>query len=522
MKIQVLPSHVANQIAAGEVIERPASVIKELLENALDAGARTIQIDIGFGGLNQMTVSDDGFGIAEDDLPLAVAPHATSKLRTLDDLSSMATMGFRGEALASIASVSRLSIQSRPKNQPHAVGLSVDEGGGVHLMPAARSPGTTVDIRDLFFNAPVRKKFLKTEALEYAAIESVVKRFAFSEPEVALRLTHNGKERITLSAAVCAHTKRLRLQKLLGKAFVDQALEVNAARGNMCVQGWVSGTGYARSQQDKQWIYINRRMVKDKLMLHAIKLAYEHILSPGRYPACLLYLTLAADEVDVNVHPTKHEVRFNDPRSVHDLIRSSIIDVVAHEPISATAGPLFLPPMTIQRPFIPERACTCVVLDTRFAILFEHSAPYLVDMIRVRQQRLLSQLESQPQPWATRPLLVPVSIPVPKEHMDVMLAYQPALVNYGLVIEPCGDSAMRVRSIPRDLPALDLHGMMQSLVSESPALGGLSAWLLRADVWDLLSMTDDEKADLMAYWVVTRSHAVRLDHNKCMELISHV
>lgn len=518
MRIHALPMHVANQIAAGEVIERPASVVKELLENALDAGASHIQIDIGFGGLNQITVSDNGSGIMADDLPLAVAAHATSKLRTLDDLYTISTMGFRGEALASIASVSRLTIQSRPHTEPHAMSLRVD-GSDVCVVPCARGPGTTVDIRDLFFNAPVRKKFLKTDALEYLAIESVVRRFAFSEPGVALTLNHNGKQRLALPTAPCAHTKRLRLQKLLGKAFVDQAMSVDVTRGEISLQGWVSGTGYARSQQDKQWIYINRRMVRDKLMLHAIKLAYEHVLPPGRHPACLLYLTLSAHEVDVNVHPTKHEVRFNDPRGVHDLIRSSIVDVIGDVPFR---------PVTARMPSFSTHVdaldaghpTSWFVLNERFVILFDQDVPYLVDMSRVRQRVRLKRLTEQPLPWAARPLLVPVSISVPVGEMSVVLAHQEALEVLGFVMEAREEHAVRIRAIPRDLPALDLQHFIASLRQGHLDQSALCRALLLSDAWTLTSITEEEKQDLMVYWVVARPFSLRLDGDRCQELVN--
>ncbi|MDP3705675.1 MAG: DNA mismatch repair endonuclease MutL [Legionellaceae bacterium] len=332
-RIHQLPAFIANQIAAGEVIERPASVVKELLENALDAGSDVISIEIGCGGLNQIKISDNGSGIVADDLPLAIAAHATSKIQNLDDLYGITSMGFRGEALASIASVSRLTLSSRPSSQTHAMMLQINETG-VIISPCARNQGTTVDVHDLFINAPVRKKFLKTERAEFQAIEAVVKRFALSVPAIALTLKHNGKQTLALPAVTCEPSRVLRIKKLLGKDFIDEAIYFDVEQAGIHLQGWVSHPMYQRSQRDKQWIYLNRRMIKDKLLHHAILQAYQHILHPGRFPACLLYLSMPVSDVDVNVHPTKHEVRFQDPRTVHDFVISSITHALQRGQIS--------------------------------------------------------------------------------------------------------------------------------------------------------------------------------------------
>lgn len=325
MRIQHLSPQVANQIAAGEVIERPASVVKELLENALDAGAKHIHVEIGFGGLNLIRVSDNGIGIVADDLVLAIAPHATSKIKQLDDLSHIDSMGFRGEALASIASISRFTLSSKPSHQDNAMRLQSDEQG-CRQSPCARSQGTTIEVLDLFYNTPVRKKFLKGERIEFQAIETVVKRFALGAPQVALSLKHNGKEVFVLPAANDPHNERLRIQKVFGKSFMDEAIEIDTHYGHLHLRGWLSSPVYQRSQRDRQWTYLNRRMIQDKLLYHAIQQAYQTVLHPGRYATCLLYLTLPVDSVDVNVHPTKHEVRFQSPRMVHDFVVSVLTE----------------------------------------------------------------------------------------------------------------------------------------------------------------------------------------------------
>ena len=323
MRIHQLPPAIANQIAAGEVIERPASVVKELLENALDAGADNITIEIGYGGLNQIKVSDNGVGIVAEDLPLAIAAHATSKISTLADLYAIDTMGFRGEALASIASVAKLSISSRPTQQEHAMMLRI-QGERSELSPCARAVGTTIDVVDLFFNAPVRKRFLKNEKLEFQAIEIIIKRFALSAPHIALTLKHNNKLVLSLPAALNEQTKHTRMTKIFGSAFIKDAIYLDIEGGAMRLSGWLSGPNFQRSQNDRQWVYINQRMVKDKLINHALKQAYDGLLYPGRFPACLLYFTIHTAEVDVNVHPTKHEVRFQQPRLVHDFFTSQL------------------------------------------------------------------------------------------------------------------------------------------------------------------------------------------------------
>lgn len=321
MRIHQLPSAIANQIAAGEVIERPASVVKELLENSLDAGATSISIEIGYGGLNQIKISDNGTGIVAEDLPLAIAAHATSKITRLDDLYAIDSMGFRGEALASIASVAKITISSKPAAQEHAMMLRM-QGADYTISPCARSNGTSIDVVDIFFNAPVRKRFLKSEKLEFQAIETVVKRFALSAPEVAITLKHNGKEVFTLPPAHGERGQLMRVSKIFGSSFMRDAIFLEAEAGDMRLSGWLSGPDFQRSQNDRQWVYINQRMVKDKLINHALKQAYDGLLHPGRFPACLLYFTINTAEVDVNVHPTKHEVRFQQPRLVHDFFTS--------------------------------------------------------------------------------------------------------------------------------------------------------------------------------------------------------
>lgn len=525
-RINTLTHHVANQIAAGEVIERPASVVKELLENALDADAHSIQIDIGFGGLNHIIVSDNGVGIFSEDLPLAVAAHATSKLKTLDDLYTIETMGFRGEALASIASVSRVNLLSRTATEPHATRLQWDETG-VKISPYARNVGTTVEIRDLFFNAPVRKKFLKSEILEFFAIETVVKRFALSEPSIALKLIHNGKQRLNLPSALCETSKRARLQKLFGKSFIDQALILDVKRDNMTLSGWVSHPEFARSQQDKQWIYINRRMVKDKLMMHAIKVAYEPLIHQGRHPLYLLYFNASPNHVDVNVHPTKHEVRFSHPRAVHDFIYASIAEVIHHAPVQKTSRSILSSVSSREAHAVAPSVMNIngwTRLNKRYAILFFAEEPYLVDMVRLRQDMLLSQLSSSPVPWQSRLLLVPVSIEVLNLEF-ILKHYQPILISLGFIVEEVADAHIKIRSIPLEFPTLDFHYFIQHLMDVAPTQDDLIRLMIKSDTWDLFTTTEEEKVNWTHAWFNQMNtqqenvYSLQLNEEKCEALL---
>jgi len=520
-RIHVLPIHVANQIAAGEVIERPASVVKELLENALDAGATSIQIDIGFGGLNHIIVHDNGCGILSEDLPLALAPHATSKLSTLDDLCTIGTMGFRGEALASIASVSRLTIQSRATSELHATQLQLDEQG-IHVTPFPRTVGTTVEIRDLFFNAPVRKKFLKSELLEFLAIETVVKRFALSEPVIAVQLIHNGKQRLNLPTAPCESSRQARLKKLFGKSFLEQAMTLNVAQDNMTLTGVVSHPSFGRSQQDKQWLYINKRMVKDKLLMHAIKVAYEPFIYPGRHSAYLLYFNIDSKHVDVNVHPTKHEVRFSNPRTVHDFIYSSISEVIHQLPLQqqSSRAPNLSFKQTNAVAVASLQTSSWSTLNKRYAMLSFEGVPYLVDIIRMRQNSRLLQLQSQVLPWPTRLLLVPVTMQV-EQAISLHRVYQPILLSMGFVFEVLDENQIKIVSIPLSFPLLDCRYLMQHLNESDSTQPELFHLLLKSDGWDLTLMTTDEKDSWMQFWLdqmkyqQAMPYSLVLNENQC-------
>jgi len=324
--IQRLATRLANQIAAGEVVERPASVIKEALENSLDAGATRIEVDLEGGGVQLMRVRDDGTGIPEQDLPLALARHATSKISSIDDLEAVDTLGFRGEALASIASVSRLSLTSNAHGTGSGGTTATTEGRDmtVTLAPAPHPRGTTLEIRDLFYNTPARRKFLRTEKTELGHIEEVFKRQALARTEVAFSLRHNGRVLHNLAPATDAVSRERRVAQVCGTAFMEQAVALSRESGPIALHGWVGLPTFSRSQADLQYFFVNGRVIRDKLVTHAIKQAYRDVLFHGRHPAYVLFLEVDPRVVDVNVHPTKHEVRFREGREVHSFIFSTL------------------------------------------------------------------------------------------------------------------------------------------------------------------------------------------------------
>lgn len=329
-QIQLLTPRLANQIAAGEVVERPSSVAKELLENALDAGATRIEVEAEEGGVKLLRIRDNGRGIAHEQLPLALARHATSKIQELDDLEGVSTLGFRGEALASISSVSRLCLTSRTAEAEQAWQVEA-EGRDMQaqVQPAAHPQGTSVQVRDLFYNTPARRKFLRTEKTEFEHLQEVVRRMALARFDVAFSLRHNGRAIFALPPGTDESGRSRRVAQLLGDAFMEQALPLDVERNGLRLWGWVGLPTFSRSQADMQYFYVNGRIVRDRLVVHAIRQAYRDVLYGQRHPVFVLYLQLDPTKVDVNVHPTKHEVRFRDGRSVHDFLFSALNHALA-------------------------------------------------------------------------------------------------------------------------------------------------------------------------------------------------
>jgi len=329
MAIQQLPDHLINQIAAGEVIERPASIVKELVENALDAGSSTISIDLNEGGLARIRIRDDGHGISQNELPLALSRHATSKLSSLEELSSLSSMGFRGEALPSIASVSRLELASKVADAERAWLIRYRHDGGVESEPTAHPVGTTVDVQDLFYNVPARRKFMRTARTEFSRCEAVIKTLAMAHANVAFSVTHNGKSTFRCERADTDAAKNARITKILGTAFGEAARVVEIDQSPLALFGWVADPTFSRSTADMQYFFVNKRPVKDRVVSHAVKQAYSDLLYHQRHPAFVLFLSMPPDAVDVNVHPGKQEVRFRESSAVHGFIRKSLKDYLA-------------------------------------------------------------------------------------------------------------------------------------------------------------------------------------------------
>ena len=342
--IHLLPSLVANQIAAGEVVERPASVIKELLENSLDARADNIEIDIEQGGIALMRVRDNGFGIRRDQLLLALNRHSTSKIKSLDDLDHLNSLGFRGEALASIASISRLSLSSRFYNDEvaHCIRLDGQEKPS-SPEPIAHPIGTTIEIRDLFYNTPGRRKFLRTEKTEFGHLHETIKRLALSCFDVSFKLTHNHKTLMAVKVAQNEEEQLQRVAALCGSEFIQHVLKIDEKSDEIQLSGWITQPTFSRSQPDMQYFFVNGRIVRDKLINHAIREAYEDLLYSSRYPSYVLYLEIDPSEIDVNVHPNKSEVRFSQKQKVHHFLVQKLQDRLAQTSPGKIEAPVSYP-----------------------------------------------------------------------------------------------------------------------------------------------------------------------------------
>lgn len=354
MRIQALPSQLVNQIAAGEVVERPASVVKELVENSFDAGATLVQIDVEQGGMRRIRIRDNGCGIVKEDLPLALSRHATSKIASLHDLEHVATMGFRGEALPSISSVARLTLISRTAEADCAWQVSADgTERNFDPQPDPHPPGTTVDVCDLFYNTPARRKFLKAEKTEFGHIESLVQKLALARFDVGFLLTHNQREVLNLKPARTDAEQDRRVAAICGSAFIEQSVRIDYAASGLQLAGWVGLPTFSRSQQDQQFFYVNGRLIKDRLVAHAVKQAYQDVLYHGRHPVFALYLTLDPALVDVNAHPTKLEVRFREGRMVHDFLFQALHRSLADQRPGQSPAPTYVS-MPTASPMNPE------------------------------------------------------------------------------------------------------------------------------------------------------------------------
>ena len=506
--IRVLPELLINQIAAGEVIERPASALKEMLENSLDAGAQAISVELAAGGVKQVTVIDDGAGIARDELQLALARHATSKIASLDDLEHVASLGFRGEALASIASVSRLELTSRRADDRHAYRVTAEGPALGEPEPATLARGTRIDVRELYFNTPARRKFLKSEQTEFAHSEEAFRRSALSRPDVAFALTHNGRVRLQLKP----QSLTARMAAVLGEEFAAGALEVDESAGQIALRGAISSPAHAKSTRDAQYFFVNGRCVRDKTVAHAIRQAYADVLHHDRHPAFVLFLDIDPQLVDVNVHPAKAEVRFRDSRAVHQFIFHALHktlapaagDVSSAAPASAMTAPTApfyrnqgAMPLGIAQPagfyatlFAPRPSATAIAelaapalpanadaapLGYALAqlagiyILAENSSGLvIIDMHaaheRIMYEKLKTALDSRAIPM--QPLLVPVHFSA--EALDVATTEDEhdALQELGFDIAPAGPGALIVRGVPALLADADAQALALDVLHE--------------------------------------------------------
>jgi len=513
MPIRELPSQLVNQIAAGEVVERPASVLKELLENSLDAGARRIQIEVENGGLRLCRVRDDGSGIAAVELPLALARHATSKIASLDDLERVATLGFRGEALPSIASVSRLTLTSRPAAADAGWRLEVEGGRHDAGQPAAHPPGTTVEVRDLFYNTPARRKFMRTERTEFGHLDRIARRVALSRFDVAFRLTHNQRAVFDLRPAEDQQAMDRRVAEVCGAAFMEQAMFISHQASGMRLWGWLGLPTFSRSQADLQHVFLNGRMVRDKVISHAVRAGYSDVLFHGRHPAYLLYLEMDPALVDVNAHPTKHEVRFRESRSVHGFLFHTVEQALAgtragemsRAPAAAGAAPAFAAEVShgMQRPMrlgvaepgalaaferlaaapepVPAAEGEDLPLGTALGQLHgvyilaqNQRGLVLVDMHAAHERIVYEGLKQAVGEGAIRsqPLLVPVNVRVSASEADLAEEQAEALAKLGFELRRMGVDSLSVRQVPALLREADAEALVRDVLSDFASAGG--------------------------------------------------
>ena len=522
-RIRPLGAFVANQIAAGEVVERPASIVKELVENSLDAGAGDVKVDVEQAGVRRVRVVDDGDGILPDDLPLAVARHATSKIASPGDLAAVATLGFRGEALASAASVSRLAITSRHRAADHAWRLEVEGGEERAVRPAAHPQGTTVEVADLFFNTPARRKFLKTERTELVHIERVVRRVALAQPAVGFSLRAGSR---SLDGLVPASVDE-RMAAVLGAAFVERSVAVDETGADLRLWGRVAVPTYSDSRPTRQYLFVNGRPVRDPLAAHAVRQAYRDVLFHGRHPAFALFLELAPELVDVNVHPTKDEVRFRRSRDVHDFLFGKLARALRDlrpAPRADTGGPAAAPPrrhgFDFQHSARPPNLARMFdeVRDERAALtppkpgepappgvhhapgagLAPRAAPavpplghalaqvhgvyvlaqnadglVIVDMHAAHERITYERMKAQLLAGSVRRqrLLVPVALDVAQAEADLVEARSTELPALGVVIERSGASSVVVREAPALLGGADIEALARDLIADLVEFG---------------------------------------------------
>jgi len=518
--IRLLPDTLISQIAAGEVVERPASVLKELLENSLDAGATEISVGLTQGGIKQLKVTDDGGGMNADDLPLAFARHATSKIASLNDLEQVRSLGFRGEALASIASVARVALTSRTERAAHAWSLSAEGGAQGAPQPAAHPGGTSVEVNDLYFNTPARRKFLRTEATEFGHCEDVFKRIALSRPGVAFSLRHNGRVISHLHAGDAAR----RIAAVAGAEFAGAARALDENSSGLRLSGFAGSPAFSRSSRDAQFLFVNGRFVRDKLLAHALRQAYQDMLHGDRHAAYVLFLELDPLGVDVNVHPAKTEVRFRDSRAIHQFVFHAVskalsgsaaqTSAAAVEPMPAAAGTDFRrvpyqsslgvaqPAAAYQAlfslPSAPSGGAVRAAYETIIAAApsqAETDAPLgyaiaqlhgiyilaqnrqglvLVDMHAAHERILYEKLKGalETQGMSMQKLLIPVTFNADRLEVAAVEEHAGVLCQLGFDMAPLSPTALAVRAVPSMLVAADVADLAHALLQEVREFGG--------------------------------------------------
>jgi len=538
-RIALLPESVINQIAAGEVIERPFSVVKELVENSIDAGAGQVDVEVELGGARLIRVRDDGSGMSREDMPLALQRHATSKLRSLADLSALATLGFRGEALASIGAVARLTLTSRERGSGEAWTVSMQGSADIEgPTPAAHAAGTMIEVRDLFFSTPVRRRFLKSERTEFLHIQDWLRRIALASPHLGLSLTHNQQRVLAIRPAASDAQIARRLEKICGAAFTRHARPVEAAVPGLAVRGWIAAPGGARNQSDLQFWFVNGRPVRDARLQHATRLAYEDALPEGRHPAYVLYLEIDPQALDVNVHPAKIEVRFADPRRVHDFVFSALRRALRGRQLEAHAAPAegglsgaarpaavfehdpgYAPeiaPMAAEAGAeptaaggepVPLEVDTVMALPGGLLVARAASDLLLVDAQRARVAMWLDALLGADDPRATapRPLLFPCAMTVDARAAAAIERVADLLPACGVELERAAPATVMLRAVPaalREIPAQAvLEGVVDAGVERRERHGSRRTALLediaRAGAAAMLPSTDAEAVALL-------------------------
>jgi DNA mismatch repair protein MutL len=516
--INTLSPKLANQIAAGEVVERPASVVKELVENSLDAGATRIDIEVEQGGVKRLCVRDNGCGIEQSDMPLALSRHATSKISDIDDLEAVATLGFRGEALASIASVSRLSLTSNSGESQGWQAVSEGRDMAVDVQPAAHPAGTSVDVRDLFFNTPARRKFLRTETTEYNRIDDYAKKLALSHMQVAFSLRHNQRVNLNLQPAQTVLEQEKRVADICGKPFMEQALYIDNQRTGIRLWGWIGLPTFSRSQTDLQHFFVNGRSIRDKVVSHAVRQAYQDVLYHGRHPAFVLFLEIEPKDVDVNVHPTKHEVRFRDSRVIHGFVSSTLQKALAQDrpqdhlqsneaqsllpeeaiPTQSTMGLAPAPtplnysaktsgyqgqsvntPMhayqslyaeggTEESAIIPPLGFAIAQLKGIYILAENEQGMIVVDMHAAHERITYEQMKTDfdKEGLISQPLLVPESLSVSQREADAVEQNTDVFVRLGFSVERAAAESIVVREIPALLRGTQVEALLRDVISD--------------------------------------------------------